>query len=174
MREGDTVPAGGVLEISYALPADRPGPVGGLLTLRTDADSPDLATIRLSLSATLPRRVWTEPSPLRLSRGEPASLTIRSDVPGILKTYRDCSTVRGHVEVEAVERVPGADGAVESLRLSVRLSPAAPAGLVSDYLAVRFEDPRGSQIDVLVQGDGVASASPPPAKKSSNPAGIGP
>jgi len=170
VREGDTVPAGGVLEISYALPADRSGPVGGLLTLRTDADSPDLATIRLSLSATLPRRVWTEPSPLRLSRGEPASLTIRSDVPGILKTYRDCSTVRGHVEVEAVERVPGAYGAVESLRLSVRLSPVAPAGLVSDYLSLRFDDSRASQIDVLVQGESTARAS----AESLNYAGVKP
>jgi len=159
VREGDTIPAGGVLEISYALPADRSGPVGGLLTLRTDAESPELATIRLSLSATLPRRVWAEPSTLRLARGESASLMIRSDVPGILETYRDHGTVRGHVEVEAMERVPGADGAVESLRLSVRLSPAAPAGLVSDYLAVRFEDPRASQIDVLVQSESIGRTS---------------
>lgn len=174
VREGDTIPAGGVLEISFALPNDRSGPVGGLLTLRTDAESPKLATIRLSLSATLPRRVWTEPSTLRLARGESASLMIRSDIPGILGTYRDCSTVRGHVEVEAVERVPGADGAIESLRLAVRLSPAAPAGLVSDYLSVRFEDPRASQIDVLVQSDGVASASLPPDSQSTTPAGIDP
>jgi len=159
VREGDTIPAGGVLEISYALPNDRSGPVGGLLTLRTDAESPDLATIRLSLSATLPRRVWTEPSTLRLARGESASLTIRSDVPGILETYRDHGAVRGHVEVEAMERVPGADGAVESLRLSVRLSPVAPAGLVSDYLAFRFDDSRTSQIDVLVQGESIGRAS---------------
>jgi hypothetical protein len=148
-----------VLEISFALPNDRSGPVGGLLTLRTDADSPELATIRLSLSATLPRRVWTEPSTLRLARGESASLMIRSDVPGILETYRDHGAVRGHVEVEAMERVPGADGAVESLRLSVRLSPAAPAGLVSDYLSVRFDDSRTSQIDVLVQGESIGRAS---------------
>jgi len=174
VREGDTIPTGGVLDISYSLPADRAGPVGGLLTLRTDADSPELATIRLSLSATLPRRVWTEPSTLRLSRGESASLTIRSDVPGILATYRDCGTVRGHVEVEAVERVPGADGMVESLRLSVHLSPAAPAGLVSDYLAVRFDDSRTSQIDVLVQSDGAAPASLPPDSQSTTPAGIDP
>jgi len=174
VREGDTIPAGGVLEISYALPADRSGPVGGLLTLRTDAESPELATIRLSLSATLPRRVWAEPSTLRLARGESASLTIRSDVPGILESYRDCSTVRGHVEVDALEVVPGADGAVESLRLSVRLSPAAPAGLVSDYLSLRFDDSRAGQIDVLVHGDGVASASLPPDRKSTTTAGIEP
>jgi len=170
VREGDTIPAGGVLDISYSLPADRAGPVGGLLTLRTDADSPELATIRLSLSATLPRRVWTEPSTLRLSRGESASLTIRSDVPGILATYRDCGTVRGHVEVEAVERVPGADGMVESLRLSVHLSPAAPAGLVSDYLSLRFDDSRVSQIDVLVQGESTGRAS----CESPNHAGLKP
>jgi hypothetical protein len=174
VREGDAIPAGGVLESSFALPNDRSGPVGGLLTLRTDAESPELATIRLSLSATLPRRVWTEPSTLRLARGESASLMIRSDVPGILETYRDHGAVRGHVEVEAMERVPGDDGAIESLRLSVRLSPAAPAGLVSDYLSVRFEDPRASQIDVLVQGDGVASGSLPPTQKSTTPAGIDP
>ena len=174
VREGDTIPAGGVLEISFALPNDRSGPLGGLLTLRTDAESPDLATIRLSLSATLPRRVWTEPSTLRLTRGETAALMIRSDVPGILETYRDHGTVRGHVQVEGVERVPGADGAVESLRLSVRLSPAAPPGLVSDYLSVRFEDPRASQIDVLVQSEGAASASLPPTQKSTTPAGIDP
>jgi len=170
VREGDTIPTGGVLDISYSLPADRAGPVGGLLTLRTDADSPELATIRLSLSATLPRRVWTEPSTLRLSRGESASLTIRSDVPGILATYRDCGTVRGHVEVEAVERVPGADGMVESLRLSVHLSPAAPAGLVSDYLSLRFDDSRVSQIDVLVQGESTGRAS----CESPNHAGLKP
>ena len=97
---------------------------------------------------------------------------IRSDIPGILETYRDHGAVRGHVEVEAMERVPGDDGAIESLRLSVRLSPAAPAGLVSDYLSVRFEDPRASQIDVLVQGDGAASASLSPTQKSTTPAGI--
>jgi hypothetical protein len=159
VREGDAIPAGGVLEISFALPNDRSGLVGGLLTLRTDAESPKLATIRLSLSATLPRRVWTEPSTLRLARGESASLMIRSDLPGILETYRDHGTVRGHVEVEAMERVPGADGAVESLRLSVRLSPAAPAGLVSDYLSVRFDDSRTSQIDVLVQSESIGRAS---------------
>ena len=174
VREGDTIPAGGVLEISFALPNDRSGPVGGLLTLRTDADSPELATIRLSLSATLPRRVWTEPSTLRLARGESASLMIRSDIPGILETYRDHGTVRGHVEVDAVERVPGADGAIESLRLAVRLSPAAPAGLVSDYLSLHFDDSRASQIDVLVQSDGVASASLPPTQKPTTPAGIDP
>ncbi|MEN9667396.1 MAG: hypothetical protein RLZZ326_3759 [Planctomycetota bacterium] len=170
VREGDTIPAGGVLEISFALPNDRSGPVGGLLTLRTDAESPELATIRLSLSATLPRRVWTEPSTLRLARGESASLTIRSDVPGILETYRDHGAVRGHVQVEAVEQVPGADGAVESLRLSVRLSPAAPAGLVSDYLAVHFDDSRVSQIDVLVQGESTGRAS----CESPNHAGLKP
>ena len=147
-----------MLDISYSLPDDRAGPVGGLLTLRTDADSPELATIRLSLSATLPRRVWSEPSTLRLSRGESASLTIRSDVPGILETYRDHGAVRGHVQVEGTERVPGADGAVESLRLSVRLSPAAPAGLVSDYLSLRFDDSRTSQIDILVQGESTGRA----------------
>ena len=157
VREGDTIPAGGVLDISYSLPDDRAGPVGGLLTLRTDADSPELATIRLSLSATLPRRVWSEPSTLRLSRGESASLTIRSDVPGILETYRDHGAVRGHAEVEAMERVPGAD-VVEFLRLSVRLSPAAPAGLVSDYLSLRFDDSRTSQIDILVQGESTGRA----------------
>ena len=168
VREGDTIPAGGVLEISFALPNDRSGPLGGLLTLRTDAESPDLATIRLSLSATLPRRVWTEPSTLRLTRGESAALMIRSDIPGILGTYRDHSTVRGHVEVEAMERVPGADGAIESLRLSVRLSPAAPAGLVSDYLSVRFDDSRTSQIDVLVHGESIGRAS----AESPNYAGV--
>jgi len=170
VREGDTIPTGGVLDISYSLPADRAGPVGGLLTLRTDADSPELATIGFSLSATLPRRVWSEPSTLRLARGESASLTIRSDVPGILATYRDCGTVRGHVEVEAVERVPGADGMVESLRLSVHLSPAAPAGLVSDYLSLRFDDSRVSQIDVLVQGESTGRAS----CESPNHAGLKP
>jgi len=170
VREGDTIPAGGVLDISYSLPADRAGPVGGLLTLRTDADSPELATIGFSLSATLPRRVWSEPSTLRLARGESASLTIRSDVPGILATYRDCGTVRGHVEVEAVERVPGADGMVESLRLSVHLSPAAPAGLVSDYLSLRFDDSRANQIDVLVQGESTGRAS----CESPNHAGLKP
>jgi hypothetical protein len=72
------------------------------------------------------------------------------------------------VEVEAVERVPGADGAIESLRLSVRLSPAAPPGLVSDYLSVRFEDPRASQIDVLVQGESIGRAS----AESQNYAGV--
>ncbi len=170
VREGDTIPAGGVLDISYSLPDDRAGPVGGLLTLRTDADSPELATIRLSLSATLPRRVWTEPSTLRLARGESASLTIRSDVPGTLETYRDHGAVRGHVEVEGVERVPGADGAIESLRLSVRLSPAAPAGLVSDYLSLHFDDSRTSQIDVLVQGESTGRAS----CESPNHAGLKP
>ena len=54
------------------------------------------------------------------------------------------------------------------------LSPAAPPGLVSDYLSVRFEDPRASQIDVLVQSDGVASGSLPPTQKSTTPAGIDP
>jgi len=171
VREGDTILPGGVLEISFALPNDRSGPVGGLLTLRTDAESPELATIRLSLSATLPRRVWSEPSTLRLARGESASFIIRSDLPGILETYRDHGTVRGHVEVEAVERVPGADGAVESLRLSVRLSPAAPAGLLSDYLAVRFDDPRVTTLDVLVQSDGIAAASLPTSPESSLPTG---
>jgi hypothetical protein len=73
-----------------------------------------------------------------------------------------------------MERVPGADGAVESLRLSVRLSPAAPAGLVSDYLSLRFDDSRAGQIDVLVHGDGVASASLPPDRKSTTTAGIEP
>jgi len=170
VREGDTILPGGVLEISFALPNDRSGPVGGLLTLRTDAESPELATIRLSLSATLPRRVWSEPSTLRLARGESASLTIRSDVPGTLATYRDCGTVRGHVQVEGVEQVPGADGAVESLRLSVRLSPAAPAGLVSDYLSLRFDDSRTSQIDVLVQGESIGRAS----CESPNHAGLKP
>ena len=174
VREGDAIPAGGVLEISFALPNDRSGPVSGLLTLRTDAESPELATIRLSLSAILPRRVWTEPGTLRLARGESASLTIRSDIPGTLETYRDHGAVRGHVEVEAMERVPGDDGAIESLRLSVRLSPAAPAGLVSDYLSLHFDDSRTSQIDVLVQGDGVASGSLPPTQKSTTPAGIDP
>ena len=58
-----------------------------------------------------------------------------------------------------MERVPGADGAVESLRLSVRLSPAAPAGLVSDYLSIRFDDSRASQIDILVQGESAGRAS---------------
>ena len=44
---------------------------------------------------------------------------------------------------------------------AVRLAPAVPAGIVSDYLSVRFEDPRASQIDVLVQSDGIAALSLP-------------
>lgn len=161
VREGDTIPPGGSLDVSYALPADRPGPVGGLLTLRTDADSPELATIRLSLSATLPRRVWSEPGALRLGRDAAATLKVRSDLPGILETFRDCGTVRGHVIVEEVERVPGADGAIGGIVLTVRLAPEAPAGLVSDYLAVRFDDSRVPQLDVLVQGEAVGSAPSP-------------
>jgi hypothetical protein len=93
---------------------------------------------------------------------------IRSDISGILETYRDHGAVRGHVELEAVERVPGADGAVESLRLLVRLSPAAPPGLASDYLSLHFDDSRTSQIDVLVQGESNGCAS----GESPNHAGV--
>jgi hypothetical protein len=57
---------------------------------------------------------------------------------------------------------------------AVRLAPAAPPGIGSDYLSVRFDDSRTSQIDVLVQSDGVASASLPPDSQSTTPAGIGP
>ena len=96
----------------------------------------------------------SEPGSLRLSRGAASCLTVRSDLPGLLETYRDCGTVRGHVVVDGVERVTGADGTVDSLRLTVRLSPTAPAGLVSDYLTVRFDDPRSDSLDVLVQGEG--------------------
>jgi len=77
-------------------------------------------------------------------------------------------TVRGHVEVDALEVVPGADGAVESLRLSVRLSPVAPAGLLSDYLSLQFDDSRASQIDVLVHGESNGCAS----GESPNHAGV--
>lgn len=161
VREGDMIPAGGSLDVSYTLPADRPGPVGGLLTLRTDAGTDDLAAITLSLTATLPRRVWSEPGTLRLPRDAEASLTVRSDLPGLLETYRDCGTVRGHVVVDGVERVAGADGTIESLRLTVRLASSTPSGLVSDYLTVRFDDPRSAPLDVLVQGEPVRSAPSP-------------
>jgi len=53
---------------------------------------------------------------------------------------------------------------------AVRLSPVAPAGLVSDYLSVRFDDSRASQIDVLVHGESTARAS----AESLNYAGVKP
>lgn len=68
-----------------------------------------------------------------------------------------------------MERVPGAD-VVEFLRLSVRLAPGAPAGLVSDYLSLRFDDSRTSQIDILVQGESAGRAS----CESPNHAGLKP
>ena len=70
-------------------------------------------------------------------------------------------SVRGHVVAEELERVPGADGAIGGIVLTVRLTPEAPAGLVSDYLAFRFDDSRVPQLDVLVQGEAVGSAPSP-------------
>lgn len=51
---------------------------------------------------------------------------------------------------------------------AVRLAPAAPAGLVSDYLSLHFDDSRTSQIDVLVQGESIGRAS----AESPNHAGV--
>jgi hypothetical protein len=156
VREGDSIPAGGSLDVSYALPADRPGPVGGQLTIRTDAESADLAAIRFSLSATIPRRVWAEPGTLRLSRGTGgiAALVIRADLPGMLERYSHVDTVRGHVLIDSIEPAYRSDGTVEQLNLAAHLSPACPEGLVSDYLSVHFDDPRTPQIDLLVRADG--------------------
>jgi hypothetical protein len=162
VREGDTIPAGGSLDVSYALPADRSGPVGGQLTIRTDSDSEDLATVRFSLSATMPRRVWAEPGTLRLSRGmsESATVVIRSDLPGILDRYTHVDTVRGHVTIDQSETVRRSDGSVEQIKFEVHMSSAIPGGLVNDYLTVNFSDERSPHIDILVQADGSAQKSP--------------
>jgi len=161
VREGDTIPAGGSLDVSYALPADRSGPVGGQLTIRTDSESDDLAAVRFSLSATMPRRVWAEPGTLRLSRGtaESATVVIRSDLPGILERYTQVATVRGHVTIDQSETVRSSDGSVEQIIFEVHMSSAIPGGLVNDYLSIHFDDERAPHIDILVQADGSATKS---------------
>jgi len=176
VRQGDAIPSGGSLDVFYALPADRPGPVGGQLTIRTDSDSDDLAAVRFSLSATMPRRVWAEPGTLRLSRGmsESATVVIRSDLPGILDRYTHVDTVRGHVTIDQSETVYHSDGSVEQITFEVHMSSGIPGGLVNDYLTVTFADARAPHIDILVQADGSApksssSQSSPPVPAEAAP-----
>ena len=175
VREGDTIPAGDTLKVSYGLPNDRSGPVGGQLTIRTDAESDDVAAVRFSLSATMPRRVWAEPGTLRLSRGtaESATVVIRSDLPGVLERYTHVDTVRGHVTIDQSETVRRSDGSVEQITFEIHMSSAIPGGLVNDYLSVHFADERAPHIDILVQADGSAqkstssqSSSPVPAESA--------
>ena len=168
LREGASIPAGSSLDVSYALPADRFGPIGGRLTIRTDSDSTDLAAVRFSLSATMPQRVWADPGTLRLSRGtfETATVVIRADIPEILERYTHVDTARGHVAVDQIETVCRSDGSLERLILQVHMASTIPAGLVNDYLSVHFDDERAPQIDLLVQADGSlpqASSSPSPS-----------
>lgn len=172
VREGDAIPAGGSLDVSYSLPADRSGPVGGHLTIRTDSKADDLAAVRFSLSATMPRRVWAEPGTLRLSRGtaETTTVVIRSDLPGILERYTRVDTVRGHVIIDPTETVRRGDGSVERLTLAVHMALTVPDGLVNDYLSIHFDDERAPQIDILIQADGSPVQSSSSTTSSSVPA----
>jgi len=174
VRVGERIGSGESLAISYALSNRGGGLRRGTLTIDTSADDPKLKQIVYSLSATIPRQIWTEPETIEFHTGhgslppEPISLVVFTADPAIALSACRGSTSRQLASAEPVahlvpdstgesgsqsESEPGGEpGRALPGRLSflVRLKENPPVGMTMDYLTLEFEDRPEATLNVPV------------------------
>jgi len=169
VRVGEQIGPGKSLPIFYALSNRGGGLRRGTLTIDTSADDPDLKQIVYSLSATIPRQIWTEPETIEFHTGhgsvppEPIRLVVFTADPAIALSACRVSTSRQLASAEPVasgafsspgeaESGPGSgpDSAPGRLSFLVHLKENPPAGMTMDYLTLEFEDRPEATLNVPV------------------------
>jgi hypothetical protein len=145
---GAVIPAGGVLEVTYALSKYGFGERNGKVVIQTDSETPALQTIELTLHAEVQPKLWATPAEIELSdtSGGEQILRIESIVPGLLDRFRDATTNRGNVLVTVDERSPTA------LALRAALAPDAPWGTFYDLIYLSFASREHPSLNVRVKG----------------------
>ena len=152
----------------------------GTLTIDTSSEDPDLKQIVYSLSATIPRQIWTEPDTIefRTAHGsvspEPISLVVYTADPAVFSNGCQVSTSR---QLASAEPIAAGESENEPARLSflVTLRDNPPPGMTMDYLTLEFEGRPEAMLHVPViaavdTSVSVLKASPVEATQSPAPA----
>ncbi|MEN9664991.1 MAG: hypothetical protein RLZZ326_1354 [Planctomycetota bacterium] len=161
VRIGQTLGPGETLLIPYAMEARGAGLRQGTLTLETSSTDPSLRSVRFTVTARVPRTIWSEPETVefRVAPGDsaPPSMTLVVLAADPARLSGDCrvSTSRELVSAERIERatfpVDRADrGAVDGLAFRVCLRDNPPPGMTMDYLAIEFDGFPGEVLHVPV------------------------
>jgi len=162
VRVGEQIGPGKSLPIVYALSNRGGGLRRGTLTIDTSADDPHLKQIVYSLSATIPRQIWTEPETIEFHAGhnsvppEPIRLVVFTADPALAASACRVSTSRQLASAEPVAAVadsstgesgsqPGSEPGGEPgralpgrLSFLVHLKENPPVGMTMDYLTLEF------------------------------------
>jgi hypothetical protein len=168
VRVGEQIGPGKSLPIFYALSNRGGGLRRGTLTIDTSADDPDLKQIVYSLSATIPRQIWTEPETIEFHTGhgsvppEPIRLVVFTADPALAASACRVSTSRQLASAEPLAAVTPSTGESESepgsepgsargrLSFLVHLKENPPEGMTMDYLTLEFEDRPEATLNVPV------------------------
>jgi hypothetical protein len=180
VRVGERIGPGESLPISYSLSNRGAGLRRGTLTIDTSAEDPDLKQIVYSLSATIPRQIWTEPDTIefRTAHGsvppQPVSLVVYTADPAVFSNGCRVSTSR---QLASAEPIAAGESETEPARLSflVTLRDNPPPGMTMDYLTLEFEGRPEAMLHVPViaavdTAGSVLKASPVEATQSPAPA----
>jgi hypothetical protein len=155
VRVGERIPAGGVLRLTYALANAKGGIQSGRLTLTTDSDDEHYKIIEFRLKATFPKRVWSVPEEVELSRdtrgegGECELLVCVGDAK-MLSQFSEVMTSRGLVNVRLTGKTE------HCLMFKVRVAGDAPIGPANDYISLFFADTKATRLDVRVRSSNTA------------------
>jgi len=161
VRVGRTISPGETLSIAYAMESRGAGLRRGTLTLETSSADPLIRNVRFTLTARVPRRIWSEPETLEF-RVSPDGVAPRSAELVILaadpeRVSGDCrtSTSRQLVSAEpvgdSIERIGnGVRDAGYRRVFRVRLRDDPPPGMTMDYLAIEFEGFPGEVMNIPV------------------------
>ena len=180
VRVGERIGPGESLSIPYSLSNRGAGLRRGTLTIDTSSADPELKQIVYSLSATIPRQIWTEPDTIefRTAHGsvppEPISLVVYSADPALFSNVCRVSTSR---QLASAEPIAAGESETEPARLSflVTLRDNPPPGMTMDYLTLEFEGRPEAMLHVPViaavdTSVSVLKASPVEATQSPAPA----
>jgi hypothetical protein len=140
IKIGKTVQPGEVLAVGFSLSKYRGGAQTGQLIVSTDSPVSAFKDIVLTLKATLPRPLWTEPAAITFVAGDRETtqrVTIRSELPGLLAAYQGVDTSRALVEVRLVEQTD--DSLV--FEFAVR-NAVLTGGDAFDFVVFEFDDQR--------------------------------
>jgi len=190
VRVGEQIGPGKSLPIVYALANRGGGLRRGTLTIDTSADDPNLKQIVYSLSATIPRQIWTEPETIEFHAGhnsvppEPIRLVVFTADPALAASACRVSTSRQLASAEPVAHL-APDSTAESgsepesepgsapgrLSFLVHLKENPPVGMTMDYLTLEFADRPEATLNVPViaavdTATSVLMVSPDPAMSS--------
>lgn len=180
VRVGERIGPGESLSIPYSLSNRGAGLRRGTLTIDTSANDPDLKQIVYSLSATIPRQIWTEPDMIefRTAHGsvppEPISLVVYTADPAVFSNGCQVSTSR---QLASAEPIAAGELENEPARLTflVTLRDNPPVGMTMDYLTLEFEGRPEAMLHVPIiaavdTSVSVLKASPVEATQSPAPA----